>query len=267
MWPSRRLIGMVCVLGVLVSLGVNALAEGSEGPRSDKMKGQEETFQTKGGRVMWRARHVVGIACVLGVLASLSFTAWGGNLEGLKSDKREVREEAFDRILEQHKDRVQQLIALAAREVHGREFKLGDRAVVEYPWHDTKHLAIILLGDLRAAESVPILLENVEYRNPRILGGGTDEMAAGEGHPWYPATESLIKIGMPSVGPVTEKLGGYAENCLGRRLCLVVLKGILGPRLAKAHLGIAIEEAKDKTARANLKAALEQVESKANADR
>jgi len=72
---------------------------------------------------------------------------------------------------------------------------------------------------------------------------------------------SLIKIGMPAVGPVLEKLAGYNENCLGRRLCLVVIKEILSPRLAKARLEIAIEEAKDETARANLKAALQQFDS------
>lgn len=216
---------------------------------------------------MWRARHVVGIACVLGVLATLGLTALGGNLEGLKSDKREVREETFDRILKERKDCVQELIALAATEVQGRELKLGDQVVVEYPWHDAKHLAIILLGDLRAAEGVPVLVENLEYENPKKVFSGSDEKAAVKGSYWHPATESLIKIGMPSVGPVIGKLGGYADNCLGRRLCLVVLKGILGPRLAEASLQIAIEEAKDEAARANLKAALRQLESQAKADR
>ena len=207
---------------------------------------------------MRRARHLVAAACVLGMVAFFSACASAGHLEGLKSDKREVREEAFDRILKERTDRVQQLIALAAREVQGRKLKFGDEVVVNYPWHDAKHLAIILLGDLRAAEGVPVLVETLEYRNPKKLTSGTDEKAAVKGSYWHPATESLVKIGMPSVGPVIEKLGGYSENCLGRRLCLVVIKEILGPRLAKARLQNAIEEAKDETARANLRAALEQ---------
>lgn len=192
---------------------------------------------------MWRARCVVGIACVLGVLASLSFTALGGNLEGLKHDKWEVRREAFDRILKERKDRVQQLIALAATEVQGFELRVGDWIMVEYPWHDSKHLAIILLGDLRAAEGVPVLVENLEYNNPRTMDATKDETFVGEGVPLYPATDALIKIGMPSVGPLVEKLRGYSEDCRGRYLCLVMLKQILGLKLAEARLKIAIKEA------------------------
>ena len=192
---------------------------------------------------MWRAWHSIGMACILSMLASLSTGASAGDVEGLKSDKWKVREEAFKGLLKERKDRVQQLIALAAKEVQGFELRVGDWIMVEYPWHDSKHLAIILLGDLRAAEGVPVLVENLEYNNPRTMDATKDETFVGEGVPFYPATDALIKIGMPSVGPLVEKLRGYSEDCLGRYLCLVMLKQILGLKLAEARLQIAIKEA------------------------
>ena len=187
----------------------------------------------------------------------------------LKSDKEDVREATAQRIRVERAETIRGLVVLARQDVKPLIIeKAGNVEYVEYPWHDAKHLAILLLGDLRAQEGVAVLLDNLTYRNPRSrLSGGEDDPGLAEGPGWYPAAASLIKIGMPSVGPVTEKLSGYAGNCLERRLCLVVLKGVLGSRLAKAYLEIAIEEAKDETAGANLKAALEQFESKANADR
>ncbi len=189
-------------------------------------------------------------------------------ITGLKSDKEDVREAAAQRICAQRAETIRALVALARQDVKPMIGKSGNIEMIEYPWHDAKHMAILLLGDLRGGEAVPVLLGNLTYRNPRsLIAGGREGPGRAEGPGWYPAVESLIKIGMPSVGPVIEKLGGYAENCLGRRLCLVVMKHILSPRLAKARLQIAIEEAKDETARANLKAALEQFESQLKSDR
>ena len=179
----------------------------------------------------------------------------------LKSDKEDIREAAAQRIRAQRAETIRALVDLTREDVKPHVWKLGNAEFFEYPWHDAKHLAILLLGDLRAQEAVPVLLDNLTYRNPRsLIGGGREGPGHIEGPGWRPAVESLIKIGMPAVGPVLERLGGYNENCLGRRLCLVVIKEILDPRLAKARLQNAIEEAKDKTGRANLKAALGQLD-------
>ena len=184
------------------------------------------------------------------------------DVTGLKGDKEDIREAAAQRIRARRAQTVTGLVALAREDVKPHVWKMGNAEFFEYPWHDAKHLATLLLGDLRAQEAVPVLLDNLTYRNPRsLITGGREGPGRAEGPGWYPAVASLIKIGMPPVGPVLEKLGGYNGNCLGRRLCLVVIKEILSPRLAKARLEIAIEEAKDETARANLKAALQQFDS------
>jgi hypothetical protein len=61
----------------------------------------------------------------------------------------------------------------------------------------------------------------------------------------------------PSVGPTIEKLAGYAPKSEGSGLCCWVLKKILGVRLGRVRLQIAIEEARDPTVKQNLTAALQ----------
>jgi hypothetical protein len=179
-------------------------------------------------------------------------------VEGLGSPTRELREAAAEQIRQDQQSLIGRLINYAAAEIKPLPSSVGDSTSL--PWHDSKHLAILLLGDLRAPEAIPALLKNLEYRNPRKFLVDGYELGPVEGPGWHPAVESLIKIGMPAVGPAIEKLGAYTQDCLGRRLCIVVLKQVLGPRLAKVRLEMAVDEAKDDAARANLKAALEQLE-------
>lgn len=209
---------------------------------------------------------IIGIAC-----AFIAATACGAGaprtlLERLARENLPLWQSTAAAIVDDRQTDIKILIDLAGREPQGRRFKSGGQEYVEYPPQDTKHLAMLLLGDLRAPEGVSVLLRDIEYRVPKTPSRGY-ELGLIEGPGWHPAVESLIKISMPSVGPVIGKLGGCADNSLGRRLCLVVLKDILGPRLAKARLEIGVEEAKDETARANLKAALEQFESQLKTNR
>ena len=181
-----------------------------------------------------------------------------GEPAGLTSEIREEREAAAQAMCQQRAKIIKDLISLAATKVEPVPSDSQGFPQVGV-WHDAKHLAMLLLGDIRASEGVSVLVENTEYRVPKFLSKGY-ELGRIEGPGWHPAVESLIKIGMPSVDPVLEKLGSYPENCLGRRLCLVVLKGILGPKPAKVRLEIAVEEVKTDAARANLKAALGQLQ-------
>lgn len=210
------------------------------------------------------AKHIViGLACAL-----MMATAYGAKAvnepDRVPYEKLTVGQRTGATILEERRDSIKTLIELAGMPGKGKRFKTGDVEEVEYPPHDAKHLAMLLLGDLRASEGVPVLLQNIEYRVPKFMALGY-ELGRIEGPGWRPAVESLIKIGMPSVGPVIQKLGGYSENSLGRRLCLVMLKEILGPHLATVRLEMAVKEAKDDAARANLKAALAQLEAAAAA--
>jgi len=130
-------------------------------------------------------------------------------------------------------------------------------------WHDAKHLAILLLGDLRASEAVSVLMKNLCYRNPESTNmPRLEPKYSGFA---YPAAKSLSKIGMPAVQPLLARLSVLRETEPERRICTWTLKEILGERLAKVRLEMAVEETKDDAARVNLKAALEQLEPKPQA--
>ncbi len=168
----------------------------------------------------------------------------------IKSANEQERQNAAEAIKLQNQEVIQGLIKLAAEKVEHTTSRTVHDA--EYIRHHTKYLAIQLLGDLRASEAVPILIDNLEYRNPNILVDGS-YLEPGQ---LFIAAESLSKIGMPAVGPVINKLAGYSNEKSGRSTCCWILKDVLGIRLAKLRLEIAIEERTDPTEKKNLTAAL-----------
>ena len=168
----------------------------------------------------------------------------------LKSDNLKHRERAFEAIRKERTELIRQLVELAAEKVEPLPYT--DSRFIEYPWRDSKHLAILLLGELRATEGVAVLLDNIEYKNPKsiIVSEYLDKGG------WYPAAESLSKIGMPAVEQTIKKLGSYEPKSNGSEICRWILKEILGVRLARLRLQIAIEETRDEVVRKNLSAAL-----------
>jgi len=234
------LVGAVSVLWVVALGSSQASAENVEVLRPESRQNQGQVLKGKGEPIMGGTFHVFGVTCLLGLAAFFGAEVRAGGLQGLEAEEREVREQTFKRLLKEREERVQKLIALAAKEVQGVKIEEGDLIVVEYPWHDAKHLAMILLGDLRAAEAVPVLLENLEYRVPRFTDGGYAQTMAVKGSGMHPATEALVKIGMPAVEPLVEKLAGVSEDCVARRLGVLVLDDILGRRLTRARLQKAI---------------------------
>jgi len=187
---------------------------------------------------------IISLGCVF-PLAALALGAWSAQVSALQSARgQEARKEAARAIQDQHERLIGELIVQAGELVEPSRDVIGDTVWVHYPYLDAKHTAVLLLGDLRAKEAVPVLLENLTYFRPKLLvlmNGG--ELGPAEGPGWYPAVESLIKIGMRAVEPVMERLACLVEDCLERRLCVVILRGILGDDLAEARLKIAIEEA------------------------
>jgi hypothetical protein len=172
------------------------------------------------------------------------------DVSGLTAKNLQDREKAAEAIRKQRAELIKKLVGFAAEKV--KPLPSSDPRFIEYPWHDSKHLATLLLGNLRATEAVPVLLENIEYKNPRTMV--VDEPLGSGG--WYPAAEALSKIGMPAIPPTIDNLGTYDTNCLGRQLCCWVIKEILGPRLGKVRLEMAIEESREPAAKENLTAAL-----------
>jgi hypothetical protein len=160
------------------------------------------------------------------------------------------REAAVADMRRSHSKLIKQLVELAAEKVEPQPpFNLR---IKEYPWHDRKHLAIILLGDLRAPEGVPMLFQNLEYMNPKSIS--VDESL--REIDWYPAVEALTKIGLPAVKPGIDELAKLAPGTERGKLCCLFLKQALGAKLARARIEIGIEETRDKTAKENLKASL-----------
>jgi len=170
------------------------------------------------------------------------------NVVDLTTENLNDREKAAEAIRKERVQLIKQLIGLAAEKV---ERLHPDDPKSSYPWRDSKHLAVLLLGDLRAVEAVPVLLENLEYKNPRSIV--TEYLDKGG---WYPAAEALSKIGMPAVGPTIDKLGVSAQKSKSSELCCWVLKKILGVRLARLRLQITIEETRDEAEKNNLTSVL-----------
>jgi len=164
-------------------------------------------------------------------------------VSGLTAENLKDREKAAEAIRNERAQLIKQLIKLAAEKV---ERLHPDDPKSSYPWCDSKHLAVLLLGDLRAVEAVPVLLENLEYKNPRSIV--TEYLDKGG---WYPAVEALSKIGIPAIGPTIEKLGRYPPKSKGNELCCWMLKKILGVKLARLRLQIAIEETRDEAVKNN----------------
>ena len=156
---------------------------------------------------------------------------------------------AAETIRKNWSDTIQQLISSAARDV--KPLSSSDPENIRYPRHDSKHLAILLVGDMRAAQAVPVLLDNLEYPNPREPAGSYPNVDG-----LYPAVEALSKIGMPAIGPTIQKLGRCPPNSRGSQLCCWIINKVLGAKLGRVSLEMAIEESRDEAVKQNLRAAL-----------
>ena len=171
-------------------------------------------------------------------------------LKGLSNEDWYVRTDAAKAIRKEQAALVTHLIELAQGPSWPFQTALGPMPSLP-EWREPKHQAMLLLGDIRAADAVPTLLANIEYENPRDAVGGFP--SKGE---MYPAVEALSKIGMPAVDPVLAKLGEVDPTSTAAELCCWTLRKILGAKLGRVRLEIAIEETRDSSVRENLKVAL-----------
>ena len=169
----------------------------------------------------------------------------------LRSELRKDREQAVKEIVGKRERLIAQLIELADEPEQvgaGR-----DANAPEPPWRGAKHLAILLLGELRASEAVPVLIKNLQYRNPRKRFTRYWEVAG-----VYPAADALSKIGIPAVGPLVE----YLKTAEARRggewfIPVHVIGKILGPALAAQRIELELEKVDDQQARKSLTAAVQ----------
>ena len=110
--------------------------------------------------------------------------------------------------------------------------------------------AIVLLGQLRAANAATVLIEKIDFKPAKKDTSG----GIGRWGP-YPAQEALVKIGTPAVNMVLDKLP-TEQNDLRRQLMCSVISDAVGKRVADAMLRFRYEEEHDAAHRANLEAAI-----------
>jgi hypothetical protein len=168
-------------------------------------------------------------------------------IDALMSKNPVVRFEGFEAVKKQYKQLVEELIKLAS--VKFESVPINDPNNSEYIKYYDKYYAIVLLGDIEANKAVPVLLDNLEFKNKYYVFGDsyTDPERL------YPSAVALTKIGAYAIRPTIKKLGKYSKNQVGQKICCWILKEVLGAKLAKASIQIAIEETTNVSEKQNLK--------------
>ena len=174
-------------------------------------------------------------------------------LSELQSSNRNIRVAAQKKILENQSKLIDELIQYASADVKPQPKPHPDFPD-SYPRLDSKHLSTLMLGELRAIDAIPVLIENIEYKNSRSFFDDRIPTLV----ELFPAVEALMKIGMPAIDPVIEKLGTYDKECQGRRNCVWIIKDVLGIYLGRCKLQRSIEKTTDETIKKNLQAIMPQ---------
>lgn len=136
----------------------------------------------------------------------------------LRSERPESREAAARSVLDDRRRLVADLQRIV-RETVGDEARRG-----------TARDAIVLLGQLRAVESAPLLVENLDFK---VFYKDVKRPQPPED--LYPCVGALIEIGMPAIEPVLRRAGMSDDEDVLRNTAYVVKK-ILGRKLALALL-------------------------------
>ena len=141
-----------------------------------------------------------------------------------------TREQDAKKIIEQRSNIICDLIAKVKSDP--APVQIEDDKFSEF-FHSEKHMAITLLGALRASEAVDVLVENLLYRTgPRLAD--SSPISWEERHP---AGLALIRIGNPAISPVVDKLC-FTDSTNTVSLCTWILTQILSKELAKAQINL-----------------------------
>ena len=187
-------------------------------------------------------RRIVFVAgCVLVAILALGAAVAPSVISKLQSERVEERVKAREEILESRRLLIDKLIELAGEDRPGLD---EDRTV----WGDSKHVSILLLGELRATEGVDVLLDNLTYRNTWDPSGY---------YPWavYPALEALVKIGMRGIPGALERLK-TSQDERERENCYWLVRGGLGVETGRFAIATAMQDERDPERKSRLEAAL-----------
>ena len=195
--------------------------------------------------------------CVVVLVASLAPTAPAQRRQGeraaldrLRSADVAERTRGKSEIVVARESLVQALAQLVLSESGAQE----NGPVGTRPWLSSKHLAIILLGELRAEEGIQALMANLTYRVKPLFGGLMETRSVGA---QFPAALSLAQIGGRAGSTILGRLRS-TEDPLQRHLCVWALMAMEGADVARFRVEKAIKDCGPYTAwKANLEAALE----------
>jgi HEAT repeat protein len=143
----------------------------------------------------------------------------------LESDSAQTRDTAIAKVLAERRADVKKIADLFVK-YHADDHRKG-----------TAKDAMLLLGKLRAAEYVPLLVENLTFQ---VFYLETNRPQTTED--LYPAVKALIEIGSPAASPVLERLKKEDGEAL-ERTGATVLRDVLGAKWAVAVLEFEIANA------------------------
>lgn len=97
------------------------------------------------------------------------------------------------------------------------------------PEHQSRALAIQLLGELRAAEAVDVLVAHLTLKTPVSVGSLGQLIGPGTN---YPAAGSLARIGAPSLERAWYLIQ-MSDDPLTRKLCVWIVREVEGREVAR----------------------------------
>lgn len=159
-------------------------------------------------------------------------------LDDLTSESPEVRATATAEVLDARRVTLQTIAAIT------------ERFLPDEQRPATAASGIRLLGKLRAAEYVPLLVQKLTFE---VFFKETKRPQPPED--LYPAVQALIDIGSPALGPLMERLK-VDDDKIVQQNGAAVLTGILGPNWARAILRDEILSAEIRTVNQKLQEVL-----------
>jgi len=162
----------------------------------------------------------------------------------LESEDRRTREAAARELLQERGQLIKELQRIVKHYISDPQRK------------GTTKTAIILLGNLRAVECVPLLAENLTFfvfykdvKRPQTIEDR------------FPCVGALIEIGIPCLDPVLETVQNSDDETVIRSGAYVVSR-IVGPELALALIHKRMEGEKDASRQKRLSRMQQYVESR-----
>ena len=180
-------------------------------------------------------RYMCGFLCVLAVACgtltmAVSHARPVGPVSGLSASAPDQRRQAVDAVRQWRREVVGHLCGMV-------EARASTDAEVEQ-----KREAILVLGQLKATEAVPVLVDNIELavNGPFPVEG----FEATLGYPGRPCIRALADIGIPSIERIIGNLGKEPLGDRRLRMYAAVIRLVDGDENAVLRVQVALKTAK-----------------------